>query len=150
MQCKSCGGQLVMQETYAYPIDENGVYELDEERADRESEVVCQDCGAGHAYDEIHNAGDRVTIALTVNSDPQPRVEVVISWERGIINGLGASQLLGILAVDEDHREIGRFLATPPSSPTSVALWERVKELEALIPKGEHQVSFAPEGEDND
>ena len=121
MKCKSCSGPLVMRETQDYPIDENGVYFTGPQVG--ECEVVCSECGARHDYDTLNQGGGFHTIALAVNSDPKPVVEV---------------------AIDEDRHELGQYLAARAPE------WmERVGKLVALIPKGEWKASFK-EKEDGD
>jgi hypothetical protein len=124
-----------MRETFDYPIDENGVWASD---SIGDSGVYCLDCGARHAYDDIHESGDHYTIALEANSDPDPVATIAIAFRGGVIDAIGADRLTGLLAIDEDRKEIGRFLARPDENEW----WQRVKALEARIQKGESRAFF--------
>jgi hypothetical protein len=127
-----------MRETYDYPIDENGVWAGDDEKRSLDMGVYCLDCGARHTYDDIHESGDHYTIALEANSDPEPAATIAIAFRGGVIDAIGADRLTGLLAIDEDRQEIGRFLARPDENEW----WQRVKALEARIQKGESRASF--------
>jgi hypothetical protein len=125
-----------MRMAQEYRIDENGVYVVEDDTI--MECVVCVDCGARHAYDTLHKSGDRYTIALEANSDPEPVATVAIAFRHGDIVGVEADRLVGLIAIDEDRQEIGRFLAPRVDGEA----WERAKKLEALIPKGEYKRSF--------
>lgn len=145
MNCKSCSGPLVMRETYQYPIDENGVYEKEGYDLDFAlSGVYCQDCGAGHAYEVLNQTINIHTIALTVNSDPEPVATVAIGFRMGQLDAMGADKLTGVVAVDEDREEVGQYLARPNQH----AWWKRMQTLQASIPAGEHRTSFKEEEDD--
>jgi hypothetical protein len=92
----------------------------------------------------IHKSGDQHTIALEANSDPEPVATVAIYFQKGHLIGIRADRWVGLLIIDEDRQEIGRFNTHPDEGN-----WEAVKKLEALIPKGEHKASFK-EVEDDD
>ena len=145
MNCKSCSGPLVMRETYEYPLDDNGVYEREEPDLDFSvCGIYCQDCGAGHDYEVLNQTANIHTIALTVNSDPEPVALVAIGFRMGQLDTMGADKLIGVVAVDEDREEVGQYLARPNQN----SWWERMQTLRALIPKGEHRTSFKEEEDD--
>lgn len=141
LKCKSCGGPLVMRETFDNPVDENGVFECCRDSSDLT--LYCADCGARHAYEVIHESLGRYTIALAANSDPDPVATITIGFRRGMVESIGADNLVWLVIIDEDRQEIGRF-QTVPWHPESEWV-ERVKQLEALIQKGEHRASFKEE-----
>ena len=113
MKCKNCSGQLVLQETSAYNIDENGVYDQSEPNTGTTT-VVCSACQALHEYDPIHKQGDKVTIALAVNSDPVPHAVITIIMRAQstgpAIREYTSTHLLGIIILDEDEGEVDRFI----------------------------------------
>lgn len=144
MKCLSCGGQLAFRESFGYPINENGVYQTVESATGSyvETGVYCLSCGGGHAYIEIHTSGDNVTVALETNSDPTPVATVALEFSNGIPVAIGADKFVGLLIIDGDRQEIGRFIARPDNTDD---WWERVKELSELIKKGDNRASFAEE-----
>jgi hypothetical protein len=137
-----------MRETRDHPLDENGVYNLDDIDHTIEMGVYCLSCGARHVYDNLHESSGRYTIALEANSDPEPVATVAVAFRGSDIVGLEADRLVGLIAVDEDRREVGRFLARCAAGGE----WERLKKLTALIPKGEYKASFkeVEDGESQD
>ncbi len=145
MNCKNCGGALVKRETLEYPIDSNGVYALDENQAAESGGVYCAVCGAGHDYEEIHESGDRITVALEANSDPKPVATIALGFRGGVVDDIGAEQMVGLIAIDEDGEKVGMFLARPFEDN---AWWKRAMRLASLIKKGEWQASFAEEEND--
>ena len=130
---------MVARYTEDYDIDENGVYTLTQTITVLEVAIVCLQCGARHAADHIHDDGaGRHTIALEYESDPDPAVTVAIAFRGGVVEAIGADMLAGLVVIDEDREEIGRFIARPDQTEW----WERMKKLEATIKEGDHRASF--------
>ncbi len=143
MQCLNCGGTLVMRETLDYPIDENGVYwKRDTFDGQFNTTVVCTLCGASHAYEKIHTTNEAVTIALETNQDPKPVATIAIGFRGGVVDEIGAKQLVGLIAIDEDRQEVGMFLARPGEPDPWL---DRAWELVGRVKKGEWKASFAEE-----
>lgn len=135
MKCKSCSGPLVMRIVTEHDIDENGAFNLDMGLS--KMDVSCSSCGAKHEYESVTSS----TIALAVNSDPIPVATVAVSLWENEPDALEADQLVGVVFVDRNRSEVGRFLATRVAG----AAWERIEKLQALIKKGEHKASYAEE-----
>ena len=127
-----------MRETFDYPIDSNGVWTREGYDIDKTG-VYCSVCGAGHAYDEIHESGDRRTIALVANSDPKPVATIAIGFRGGVIDAIGSEQMVGLIAIDEDKEEVGVFIGTHEDN----AWWQRALGLSMRIKKGEWRARFA-------
>jgi hypothetical protein len=127
-----------MQCTVEHLVDENGVWTDREAGAHITNTLVCRDCGARHDYDGIHESGDHYTVALTVNSDPEPVATVAIAFRGGVVDTIGGDRSVGLLVIDEDRQEIGRFITRPEDSEW----WARVQTLSSRIPKGKYHTSF--------
>ncbi|KKN84396.1 hypothetical protein LCGC14_0288580 [marine sediment metagenome] len=146
MNCLNCDGELVMRETFEYPLDSNGVWTREGYDIDQMG-VYCHVCGAGHLYDEIHESGDQFTIALVANSDPKPVAVLAIGYRGGVVDAIDSESMVGLIAIDEDHREVGLFLTRPHDEASP--WWRRAITLLALIKPGEWRANFA-EGEEGD
>ena len=134
-----------MRKTHDRAIDENGVWNMDDAEYDYQAEVRCEDCGANHAYDSIHESGDRYTIALKTNCDPKPVATLAVAFRNGVVDAIGGDMLMRLIVIDEDQQEVGRYIVRPEQTEW----WERMEELTSLIKKGEFCASFK-EGKNED
>ena len=144
MQCLNCGGPLIMRGVRIYPLNENGVYDPSTPDSGEVREVMCTICLAGHLYEEIHQSEAGNTIALVANSDPKPYTTVALGFRGGVVDDIGAETFVGLIIIDEDKEQVGRFNATPKAGDT---WFERALSLNNSIKKGEWQASFAEESE---
>jgi hypothetical protein len=129
MQCKSCGGTLVLRETFNREVDENGVCNLQPAADISDMALFCLQCGAHHAYDVLQESEGQMTIALEVNSDPDPVADLIITFTNEFPTDFACNQLLGLTILDRDKQEVGRFV-TKFDSALLQRLWKQVLEIE--------------------
>ena len=136
MQCKNCSNSLVMRHTREYMLDDNGVYNTEGEHTET-FQVHCYECGAEHEYEELHQSGDKYTIAPAINSDPIPVTIVALNFNGGELTNLQSTALVGLIIIDEDKQEVGTFL-----TQCDLAWLDRADTLARKIPSDKWKASY--------
>ena len=145
MNCLNCDGSLVFRQTHEYPLDDNGVFHVDDEFTIEDYGVFCSTCGARHTYDTLMTNEDGGTVALT-GGDPDPVSTLAISHRNGFIEEMDSLAAVGVIVIDENKREVGLFMMHPTDNSPSLA---RANALRGGVKKGQWKASFRSQDHDD-